>query len=209
MRTCAEWDHTQGRLRRDRPRQPRGRRPRGEFAYSLCCTDVASGWTEVRTVRNRAEGRPRGARRRARCLPFPLLGLDSDNGGEFINADLLTWCDEQHLTFTRSRRLREERLLLRRAEELERGAPRDRLRALRHEAERELLAIYADLRLYVNFFLPTVKLRKAAHGARVRKRYDSRDAARAPAGPQGARRGRAGASKRVPRRSTRRPCAGA
>jgi hypothetical protein len=65
-----------------------------------------------------------------RCLPFPLLGIDSDNGGEFINAHLVSWCSEQRLTFTRSRAYEKNDSCFRRAEELERGAPRGRLRAL-------------------------------------------------------------------------------
>jgi hypothetical protein len=39
----------------------------------------------------------------AKTLPFPLRGLDSDNGAEFINAQLFAWCEENHITFTRSR----------------------------------------------------------------------------------------------------------
>ena len=37
------------------------------------------------------------------ALPFPLLGIDSDNGSEFINDHLLRWCVSQQITFTRSR----------------------------------------------------------------------------------------------------------
>jgi len=42
------------------------------------------------------------------------------------------------------------------------------------DAERQLIAaIYADLRLYVNFFLPSVKLTaKQRQGAKVQKHYD-------------------------------------
>ena len=36
-------------------------------------------------------------------LPFPLLGIDTDNGAEFINMELLTFCEQEHLTFTRGR----------------------------------------------------------------------------------------------------------
>ena len=38
-----------------------------------------------------------------KVMPFPLLGIDSDNGSEFINYHLLAWCEDRKLTFTRSR----------------------------------------------------------------------------------------------------------
>lgn len=66
--------------------------------------NVASGWTELAAVRNKARvwvfEALKGIRRR---LPFPLLGLDSDHGGEFINGHLCKWCREEGITFTRSR----------------------------------------------------------------------------------------------------------
>ncbi len=36
-------------------------------------------------------------------MPFPILGIDSDNGSEFINYHLLAWCEQRKVTFTRSR----------------------------------------------------------------------------------------------------------
>jgi len=39
------------------------------------------------------------------CLPFSLLGLDSDNGGEFLNHHVLKWLQKrpQPVFMTRSR----------------------------------------------------------------------------------------------------------
>jgi len=34
---------------------------------------------------------------------FPIIGIDSDNGSEFINWHLLRWCEKEKITFTRSR----------------------------------------------------------------------------------------------------------
>jgi hypothetical protein len=76
----------------------------GEFTRSLTVTDVSTGWTENMALKNGAhrwvidamttiEGR----------LPFPLTGLDTDNGGEFINHALIRWAGERDLFFTRSR----------------------------------------------------------------------------------------------------------
>jgi len=76
----------------------------GDHAYTLTVTDIATGWTENRSV-------PYKGRRWviealgdiADGLPFPLHGVDSDNGSEFINHHLLDWCAQRRLTFTRSR----------------------------------------------------------------------------------------------------------
>jgi len=176
VRTFAEWDHAKpGFLEIDLVGHEGGD-PRGEFAYSLCCTDVASGWTEARVVRNRARKWTHEALKEVRAaLPFPLLGLDSDNGGEFINHHLVSWCAGQQLTFTRSRPLNKNDCCY--VEQKNWSIIRREVGYGRYDtgAERELIAaIYRDLRLYVNYFLPSVKLlAKRRVGARVTKRYDT------------------------------------
>ncbi|CAG7579771.1 transposase family protein [Rhodococcus opacus] len=76
----------------------------GEHAYTLTVTDIATGWTENRSVRNKARKWVIAALDEiAAIMPFPLLGVDSDNGSEFINHHLLDWCNRQQITFTRSR----------------------------------------------------------------------------------------------------------
>jgi len=76
----------------------------GEFCFTLTMTDIATGWTVNRSVPNKAaifvtEAIDHGAR----CFPFPVLGIDSDNGSEFINAHLYDYCVANKITFTRSR----------------------------------------------------------------------------------------------------------
>jgi hypothetical protein len=77
IRTFAEWDHGRpGFLEIDLVSHEGGD-PRGEFAYSLCCVDVASGWIEPRILRNRARKWTFEALLDVReDLPFPLLGID-------------------------------------------------------------------------------------------------------------------------------------
>src|SRR5665811_656861 len=76
----------------------------GEHAYTLTVTDIATGWTENRSVPNKARKWVVAALEDiAKIMPFPLLGIDSDNGSEFINHHLLAWCEQRKLTFTRSR----------------------------------------------------------------------------------------------------------
>lgn len=67
-------------------------------------TDVCTGWTEMAAVRNKAQVHVfKAIRLQRQRLPFPLLGLDSDNGNEFINDQLIRYCRQEHITFTRSR----------------------------------------------------------------------------------------------------------
>ncbi len=76
----------------------------GDHAYTLTVTDIATGWTENRSVRNKAEKWVFAALMEiVKSMPFPLLGIDSDNGSEFINWHLQRWCEKHQITFTRSR----------------------------------------------------------------------------------------------------------
>jgi hypothetical protein len=72
--------------------------------YTLTLTDVATGWAECLPLLHRSQEAVLAARWRARTLfPFPILGIDSDNGGEFINELFITYCEQEHLSFTRGR----------------------------------------------------------------------------------------------------------
>ncbi len=104
MRTWADWDeHRPGFVEIDLVAHEGGDN-NGDFASSLTVTDIATGWTEIRSVRNKSARYVFTALVEIQAaLPFPLLGIDSDNGSEFINAHLLRWCTDQAITFTRSR----------------------------------------------------------------------------------------------------------
>jgi hypothetical protein len=136
---------------------------------------VASGWVEPRIVRNRARRWTLEALQDVRAkLPFALLGIDSDSGGEFINHHLAGWTSAERITFTRSRPNEKNDCCF--IEQKNWSVIRREVGYGRYDtdAERELIAaIYADLRLYVNFFLPSLKLiAKQREGAKLRKRYD-------------------------------------
>ncbi len=76
----------------------------GEFCFTLTVTDIATGWTVNRSVKNKAAIWVFEAIEHVAALfPFPILGIDSDNGSEFINHHLLAYCTEHRITFTRSR----------------------------------------------------------------------------------------------------------
>ena len=71
----------------------------GSFLYTLTLTDIATGWTECLPLLNRNQEAVVAALKRARqLLPFPLLGIDTDNGVEFINMELLAYCEAEQIT---------------------------------------------------------------------------------------------------------------
>lgn len=76
----------------------------GEFAHTLNLTDIDSGWTESRALLGKGEvGVQRALEGMRSQLPFRLLGLDADNGSEFINWHLKRWCDRNGIQLTRGR----------------------------------------------------------------------------------------------------------
>jgi hypothetical protein len=104
VRTWAEWDDAvPGFVEIDTVFHDGGNRG-GGHAFTLTVTDIATGWTESRSLPDRTAKHVLAALNHiAAAMPFPILGVDSDNGSEFINDDLLRWCRQRKITFTRSR----------------------------------------------------------------------------------------------------------
>jgi Integrase core domain len=104
IRTFQEWKETQpGFLEADLVAHC-GADIEGGYLYTLTLTDVATGWTECLPLLHRSQEAVLAALQRARTLfPFPMLGIDSDNGGEFINEVMVAYCEQEHITFTRGR----------------------------------------------------------------------------------------------------------
>ena len=104
IRTFEQWNETQpGFLEVDLVAYC-GMNIEGGYLYTLTLTDVATGWTECLPLLHRSQEAVLAALQRARTLfPFPILGIDTDNGGEFINEVLISYCEQEHLTFTRGR----------------------------------------------------------------------------------------------------------
>lgn len=76
----------------------------GHYLNTLTVTDVATGWTECMGVWGKGQAAVFGGLETVRRrLPFPLLGIDSDNGSESLNTHLVRYCTSERLTFTRSR----------------------------------------------------------------------------------------------------------
>jgi len=152
-----------------------GDRADGEFLHSLNVTDIHTTWVETRAVLGKGQLRVQAALEAIRqALPFRLRGIDSDNGSEFINDHLRRYCRRRHIQFTRGRPYKKDDNA--HIEQKNWTHVRKVLGYVRYDTEPALAAInavYADLRLLQNLFLPTVKLvTKERVGARVRRRYD-------------------------------------
>lgn len=148
----------------------------GFYLNTLCAVDVASGWTECMPVWGKWQEKVRQSVHHMRQrLPFPLLGVDSDNGSEFINQCFYNYCRDEKITFTRSRSYKKNDSchveqkngnIVRRLVGYERYATKAAYECLDRT--------YYLLRLYINFFQPTMKLvSKSRHGAKVHKVYDT------------------------------------
>ena len=147
----------------------------GIYLNTLTCTDLATGWTECEGLPNKTQAAVSQAIIELRQkLPFRLLGLDSDNGSEFINDTLYRYCLAEKITFTRSRPYKKNDQA--HVEQKNWSVVRHTIGYDRLESADELAllrSIYADLRLYINFFQPVLKLlnKEKVDGKTIRK-YD-------------------------------------
>jgi len=177
IRTWADWTEDRpGFCEIDLVDHSGGQTIRGrEHAWTLCFTDVKTGWTECVAVRNKAQIHVFAAIMRARQrLPFPLLGIDSDSGSEFINDQLYRYCLEEEITFTRGRAGRKNDNAY--VEQKNWSVVRRAVGYWRYDNPEQLdllNTLYARLHLYVNFFLPVMKLeQKERIGSKVKRVYD-------------------------------------
>ena len=176
IRTFADWnDHRPGFLEVDLVAHC-GESLEGFHLFTLSTVDVATGWVECQGVWGKGQERVGSAIHHiARRLPFPLLGLDSDNGSEFINHHVYAYCQRKQITFTRSRPYKKNDSahveqknwsVVRRLVGYDRYTSRATLEQINH--------LYSLVRLYANFFQPVMQLQhKTRHGAKVHKVYDT------------------------------------
>jgi hypothetical protein len=175
IRTFSEWDDLRpGFVEIDLVGHDGGD-AKGEFVQTLDITDVCTTWTETEAVRNKAQQWVFDALKDIRQrLPFPLLGIDSDSGGEFINHHLYRYCQTEQITFTRTRSYRKNDNCF--VEQKNYSIVRRAVGYLRYDTAEELRTLnelYRHLRLYTNFFQPTMKLKeKTRIGSRITKKYD-------------------------------------
>jgi len=175
IRTFADWDEKMPGFVEVDLVGHEGGILKGDFLYSLDVTDIYTGWTETRAIKNKAQVWVFNALKEIRKrFPFDIKGIDSDNGSEFINAHLLRYCEREHITFTRSRPYRKNDNCF--VEQKNYSVIRRAVGYLRYDSEKELKVMnemYNVLRVYTNFFLPSMKLiEKTRVGSKVTKRYD-------------------------------------
>ena len=151
----------------------------GEFIYTLDCVDISTGWVERQAVMGKGHlGILAALSDIEQRLPFPLRGIDSDNGSEFINSHLFDFCQKRPQThrvqFTRSRPYKKDDNAhveqknwthVRKLLGWDRHDTLDALNAMNH--------LYQQLRIFQNLFQPSMKLsRRVRKGSRVIRHYD-------------------------------------
>jgi Integrase core domain len=176
IRTWADWDDAQpGFVEIDLVCHDGGDLT-GSYAYTLTVTDVATGWTENRSVPSKTAKVVTAALNNiANTMPFPILGVDSDNGSEFINLTLLHWCERRQITFTRARPGNKNDGC--HVEQKNWAVVRTVVGYHRYDTAAELLLLNEIWQLQsklTNYFYPQQKLiSKTRHGAKVSKKHDT------------------------------------
>jgi len=175
IRTWAEWtEDAPGFVEIDLVGHEGGNSS-GEFCFTLTVTDIATGWTINRSVKNKAAIWVFEALEYViGQFPFPILGIDSDNGSEFINHHLFDYCVEHHITFTRSRSGNSNDGA--HVEQKNWTHVRELVGYLRFDTDKELTVlndIWALDMVFTNYLLAQQKIVfKQRHGSKVTKRYD-------------------------------------
>ena len=146
----------------------------GSFIHSLVATDICTGWTEAVPLLAREQSLVvQGLEAIGRQLPFPVLGIDSDNDSVFINQTLMEYCAGRGIEFTRSRAYRKNDqawIEQKNGSVVRRFAGHERYSG--QIAGQTMVHLYKAVRLHVNYFQPSFKLlEKIRDGARVIKRY--------------------------------------
>jgi hypothetical protein len=147
----------------------------GPHVFTLTVTDIATGWTENRSVPSKAAKCVLAALNDiAAKMPFPILGVDSDNGSEFINVHLLSWCQQRQITFTRARPGNKNDGC--HVEQKNWAVVRQVVGYHRYDTAAELLLLNEIWQLQsklTNYFYPQQKLvSKVRTGAKVSKKHD-------------------------------------
>lgn len=175
VRTFADWNETKpGFFEADLVAHC-GWSTEGAYLNTLVLTDIATGWIECIALLHRSQHAVIEAIETARqLLPFPILGFDTDNGSEFLNGELLAYCEREGITFTRGRAYKKNDQCF--VEQKNGAVVRHLVGYDRFEGQKawlQLRELYRAIRLYVNFFQPSMKLQiKHRDGAKVQRIYD-------------------------------------
>jgi len=174
LRTFSEWVHPEpGMMQADLVAHC-GESTRGHYLCSLQMVSVALGWTILEAVWGKGQQRVGTAIYHGRMrLPFPLTGLHTDNGGEFINYGMKAWSARESIVLTRGRPYRKNDQAW--AEQRNWTAVRRVVGYGRYStraAYAKLKELYVLIELDLNLFQPVQKLvGKTRTGAQVTRRY--------------------------------------
>lgn len=175
IRTFADWDDAKPGFTEADLVAHDGGNSSGDYIQSLNFTDIATCWDVTAACKNKAQVHVfKALRAIISRFPFIVLGIDSDNGSEFINAHLLSYCLKNEITFTRSRAYKKNDSCF--VEQKNYSVVRRNVGYLRYDTDEELdllneLYIYLDS--YINYFQPVQKLvSKTRAGSKVTKKYD-------------------------------------
>ena len=175
IRTFADWNENEAGFTEMDLVGHSGGNSSGQFNYTLDLTDIKTCWTELRAVLNKARIWVFEAIEDVRySVPFEIKGLDSDNGGEFINEHLYHYCLKEKITFTRARSSRKNDNCY--VEQKNWSVVRRAVGYKRFDTEsscKTLNELYTYLNFYVNHFQPVMKLKeKIRCGNKIKKIYD-------------------------------------
>lgn len=146
----------------------------GDHCFTRDMTNVCSGWSEQIAVINKAQMHVFECIKRIRDrLPISILGLDTDNGSEFINHQLFRYCGQENITFTRSGPYRKNDTCF--VEQKNWSIARRFAGYMRLESQQQcdlLNDLYVVLSRYSNFFLPSMRLKeKTRNGAKTKRTF--------------------------------------
>jgi len=175
IRTFADWDDARPGFTEVDLVGHDGGNSSGDFIQSLNFVDIATCWDITAACINKAQVHVFKALKAIIArFPFIILGIDSDNGSEFINAIMLRYCAENEITFTRSRPYKKNDSCY--VEQKNYSVVRRNVGYSRYDTEEELCLLnelYIYLDCYTNYFQPVVKLQsKTRVGSKVTKKYD-------------------------------------
>ena len=151
--------------------------PAGLFAYTLDSTEIYSGWTEQWATMGKGEAGVLEALKNIRkSLPFNLLGIDGDNGGEIVNYHMLRYCQAENLVYTRSRpEMKNDNAYI----EQKNYTHVRKLVGYHRYDQTEQVNLMNDLyrneyRLFTNFFRPIMKIKskEKINNSVCKKKYD-------------------------------------
>lgn len=149
---------------------------KGDYIYTLDTTDVCTGWNECRAFMGKSESHTiEGLEIIRKRLPFPLLGIDFDTGGEFVNWHLIRYSKRNQITYTRAREEKKND---------QNYIEQQNFSVVRRFVGYQRLDTYKQLRIlnqlynllsdYQNFFQPVMRLKeKVRNGTRLTRRYDT------------------------------------